>query len=354
MAAPDIGIAISRGHGFFVTMSRRAVIFLFMAIALCNGPVFAEERCLDQRVGINLAGAGFGTKLPGREGYDFRFPTAAQISYYAKIGFRSVRLSVLWERLQPELFGPLDSRHLAGILTFMDAAAANGVDVLVDLHNYSRFNGALIGSEKVPAAAFFDVWQKIARATSNHKALYAYGLMNEPYNTGGLWRQVLQSGVDGVRSVDKTHRIYVQGEGYSPTEFWGKTFEEPFVKDPSNLEVYEAHIYLDADYSGKYKTSDPPKDPATLVDERLGLFIRWLSKHGVRGAVGEWGVPNDDARWLSGVDRLMELARNNCLPTYVWAGGNWSPGYKLSLEPLNGEERVLTKHFYRILERKNR
>lgn len=324
---------------------------LFAIVGLCVSLAFADDKCVDARTGINLAGAGFGTNIPGREGFDYRFPTSSQISYYAKIGFKSLRLSILWERLQPSLNGPLDRRYLEGIVSFLDGAAANGVDVLIDLHNYGRYKGELIGGDAVPASAFLDVWQRIARALSTHKALYAYGLMNEPYNTGGLWRQVAQSGVDGIRSVDSSRRIYIQGEGYSPTGFWGKTTPEPFVLDPANREVYEAHIYLDADYSGKYHSSEPPKDPATLVDERLGLFIRWLAKYGKNGAVGEWGVPSDDARWLGGVDRLIELARANCMPTYVWAGGNWSPGYKLSLEPLKGVERVLTRHFYGILER---
>ncbi len=326
-------------------------ILLAAITGLCAAPVSAGDKCIDARTGINLAGAGFGTNVPGREGIDYRFPTGSQISYYTQIGFKSLRLSILWERLQPSLNGPLDRRHLAGIISFLDGAAANGVDVLIDLHNYARYRGELIGSDAVPASAFFDVWQRIARALSTHKALYAYGLMNEPYNTGGLWSQVAQAGVDGVRSVDSTHRIYVQGEGFSESEFWDKTTREPFVKDPAKLEVYEAHIYLDVDFSGKYHSSEPIKDPATLVDERLGRFIRWLDKHGKNGAVGEWGVPSDDARWLGGVDRLLELARANCLSTYVWAGGNWSPGYKLSLEPLKGVERVLTKHFYGILKR---
>jgi endoglucanase len=123
------------------------------------------------------------------------------------------------------------------------------------------------------------------------------------------------------------------------------------VQDPVNLEVYEGHVYFDADSSGKYVSSDPIKDPARLIDERVQPFLDWLSANGKRGAIGEWGVPSDDARWFSGVNRMLELSQGNCLPTYVWAGGNWSPGYKLSLEPLKGIHRILTTHLAGALER---
>ena len=63
----------------------------------------------------------------------------------------------------------------------------------------------------------------------------------------------------------------------------------------------------------------------------------------------EWGVPHHDERWFPGVDRMLEISRANCLRTYVWAGGNWSPGYKLSLAPLGGIDRLLTTYFARIL-----
>jgi endoglucanase len=324
---------------------------LAAAICLCTSLVFAAGTCSDARTGINLAGAAFGTNIPGREGFDYRFPTGDQIAYFTKVGFESTRLSITWERLQPALNGPLDQKYLAGIVAFLDSAAANGTDVLVDLHNYARYRGEIIGSDAVPAGAFFDVWQRLARALNSHKALYAYGLMNEPYNTKGLWHRVAQSGVDGIRSVDNAHRIYVAGEGFSNTFLWGKLNPAPFVRDPANLEVYEGHIYLDADFSGKYNSTDPFKDPSKVVDERLQPFVEWLVRYGKNGAIGEWGVPSDDERWFGGVDRMISVARANCLPTYYWAGGNWSPGYKLSLQPLNGVDRALSVHFSRILGR---
>jgi endoglucanase len=331
--------------------AHRTPWLLAALIVVLTVPALAETKCTEIRTGINLPSPAFGSNIPGREGFDYRFPTSSQIEYFSKVGFDSIRLAIKWERLQPELHGSLDQKYLAGIISVLDSAAENRVDVLIDIHNYARYRKELIGSDAVPASAFFDVWQRLARAVSSHKALYAYGLMNEPFNTKGLWHQVAQSGVDGIRSVDRTHRIYVAGDRFSSTAHWPKINPTPFVRDPVNLEVYEGHIYLDVDFSGKYHSVDPPKDPATLVNERMQPFIDWLSTHGKKGAVGEWGVPSDDGRWFSGVNRMIEISRANCLPTYVWAGGSWSPGYKLSLQPVGDTERLLTKHFSVILGR---
>jgi len=312
-----------------------------------GGPAWSA--CPNARTGVNLAGAEFGRNIPGVEGTDYRFPTREQVEYFAKVGFNSIRLPVKWERLQPQLGGELDSRYLAGIRSVLDSAEERDMDVLIDLHNYARYRGELVGSEDVPARMLFDVWRRVALALGAHKGLYAYGLMNEPFNTKGLWHEAAQAGVDGIRSVDRTHRIYVAGEGFSNTMRWPRLNPEPFVRDPANLEVYEGHLYLDPDFSGKYHVTDPASDPAALAGERMQPFVQWLQKHGKEGAIGEYGVPSEDARWFGGVDKVIEMTREACLSTFYWAGGNWSPGYKLSLKPLNGNDRALTRHFMRLL-----
>ncbi len=333
---------------------RRLRTSLFLAVLTCLGalPSLAWWGQCPQSIaaGINLAGAEFGKNIPGREDYDYFFPTKDQMAYYKKMGFRAIRLPVMWERLQPKLNGDLDQEYLEGIISVLKSAADNGMTVLVDLHNYARYRGQIVGGPAVPAQAFSDLWQKIARALSGYKALEGYGLMNEPYGTGGAWPQVAQSGIDGIRSVDGSHHIYVSVENSGDARIWASNFS-PIVKDPKGLEVYEAHVYFDADYSGRYVSPEPREDPAALVDESVKPFIAWLAKYGKKGAIGEWGVPNNDARWFPAVDRMVEIARTNCLPIYYWAGGNWGPDYKLAIPPQDsGEaETLLAKHFEQIL-----
>jgi endoglucanase len=131
-------------------------------------------------VNVRISLHQFGKNIPGIQGRDYFFPSKDQIAYFKKIGFHSIRLPILWERLQPELYGPLDQQYLAGIISVLDGAAENDMPVVIDLHNYAHYRDKVVGGQAVPSQAFFDVWQKIAGALNKYKALYAYGLMNEP------------------------------------------------------------------------------------------------------------------------------------------------------------------------------
>lgn len=322
-------------------MFKLIIFILIQAYWLCSTAAMAAECALPER-GINLAGAEFGpSRIPGKVNYDYRFPTAAKIQYYDEAGFNAIRLPFIWERLQPVLYGELDPAYLALIIKFLDDASLQNQHVLLDLHNYGRYRGNIVGTEAVPAKAFRDVWKRLAKALGNHRALLAYGLMNEPHDTGGRWHQVAQAGVDGVRMIDPSHYIYVAGDGWSNAHRWPSVNPTPFVTDPSGLVVYEAHVYFDADYSGRYLTSlDDSVDLPQLVEKRLQPFIDWLEKYGQRGVIGEWGVPGNDPRWLLALDKFLDMADQNCLGWFYWAGGMWwSDAYLLSLEPINGIDR---------------
>jgi endoglucanase len=297
--------------------------------------------------GVNLAGPAFAPEvLPGRLNWNYKFPTLAQLQYYKAVGFESVRLSISWERTQPELFGSLDDAYVAEIKKLLDLADSQDMTVVLDLHNYARYRGVVVGSEGVPADALFDIWAKLAGVFKDHPALVAYGLMNEPYKTGGLWNDsVAQRAVDGVRSVDMKHVIYVAGDGFSGTTYWPRLHPVPFVKDPAGKEVYEAHIYFDVNSSGKYADLKPYVDPATLVKNRMAPFTDWLKKFGKTGVITEWGVPTRDADWFDTALQFMNLAQSQCLSTYVWAGGGWSPNYVMSLEPQDGDDKPLINFF---------
>lgn len=137
--------------------------------------------------------------------------------------------------------------------------------------------------------------------------------------------------------------IYVKGDGWSNSTNWLAENPVPFVTDPSNRIVYEAHIYFDDDYSGRYKTSIGSTDLAARATERLKPFLTWLTTHHQRGVIGEIGVPQDDPRWLLALDKFLDMTDAACVDWFMWAGGGWREGYELSLEPINGQDRPQIK-----------
>ena len=52
---------------------------------------------------------------------------------------------------------------------------------------------------------------------------------------------------------------------------------------------------------------------------RLRPFVEWLKENGKRGFVGEYGVPDDDGRWLDILDSALKyLQENGVNGTYWW------------------------------------
>ena len=60
--------------------------------------------------------------MPGVYGKHYRYPGIEELDYFKKKGLTLVRLPFKWERLQPQLFGPLDVVELSRLKEFVSAA----------------------------------------------------------------------------------------------------------------------------------------------------------------------------------------------------------------------------------------
>lgn len=319
-----------------VLLRRKIRLLVLLSLLLAGGGVQAGRECEMPLRGINLVPLPSGWYKGAPE---FVFPTDDHIAYYKRVGMNAIRLPIVWENMQPELKGNLDVRYLSHTLDFIKRAGAHDMKVVIDLHNYGRYRGELVGSVAVSAESFGDFWTRVARIFSRFSAVYGYGLMNEPHDTNGLWHKVAQAGVDGIREVDRDRMIFVGGDSWSNPELWPKVNPSRFVVDPSNRVTYEAHLYLDDDFSGKYRSPAASTDVERRVEKRLKPFIDWLASKGERGVIGEVGVPMEDPRWLAGLQRFLDMSDEACLDWFMWAGGAWRADYELSLEPINGGDR---------------
>jgi endoglucanase len=291
--------------------------------------------------GVNLAGAEFGEDtLPGTYGVDYIYPNSDELDYYKSKCIRMIRLPFRWERLQPSLYGPLDVDELARLDEFIAAVCTRNMQVILDLHNYARYHGDLIGSPQVPLLAFTDFWERVASQYRLETCIYAYGLMNEPHSTNGSWPEIAQAGIDGIRLVDMNHLILVPGDGWSAAESWPQNNPNLTVIDIANKFKYEAHVYFDWSGSGDYDLNydDDGAYPEIGID-RINVFIDWLESRGARGFVGEYGVPATDGRWLTVLENFLAHLEANGIDGAYWAGGPWWDDYKLSVEPQNGKDR---------------
>lgn len=332
----------------------RQVTRLVLAAALAGSAPWAAAR--DEGgsagidlIGVNLSGAGFAPHVvPGKHGTNYFYPEKRHFKYYADKGIRLIRFPFIWERVQHNLGEDLDGEQLRLLKRTLDFAMQHGQKVILDMHNYGRYQGHLIGSSDVPYAAYAEVWQKLAKRFGGHPALLGYDIMNEPHGTVGLWPGAAQAAVDAIREVDQQTLIFVEGERWSSAYHWPLVNANFLVKDPAERIVYEAHLYFDEDFSGKYLPGKSRNIDPMLGVERARPFVEWLQKHGQKGFLGEYGIPDDLPEASVAMDNLLAYLNDNCIPSAYWAGGPGWGKYRLAIEPRDGQDRpqmaILQKH----------
>ena len=316
--------------------------------------VSAEDKAYFAR-GINLSGAELNEKRnPAVYGKDYIYPSLQDLNYYASKGFGVVRLPYRWERLQPSLLGALDEDEVDRIKGFLENAYRLKMRVILSPHNFGRYllngNETLIGTAGVPIGAFADFSYKVSKAFAGDDAVYALSLMNEPHDSNGMWKQTAQAGLDAIRRADRERLVLAPGDQWSGAWSWPEHNDDFILNDPANQIMYEAHQYFDNDHSGAYKegyalSGGSPERGVELVRP----FAEWLKQRRVRGIITEFGVPNDDPRWLELTERLLSYLAQQNIPWTYWAGGPWWGDYRLSSEPKNGINApimaVLTKDY---------
>ena len=331
------------------TLASVSRILSFIGLLACSlncgvssaDPISSRNNSFFAR-GINLSSAEFNDeRSPGIYGKDYIYPPQEDLDYYASKGFTVVRLPYRWERLQHSLFGELDSSELNRIKSFVAAAQARTMRVIISPHNYGRYRIAgkeiPIGSASVSIGAFADFSNKVAAAFAGNAGVYALSLMNEPHDFNGMWKQIAQAGLNAIRNADRQRLVLAPGDQWSEASKWQRFNNDFLLDDPSSRIIYEAHQYFDADHTGTYKASymlsgaTPDRGVAWVHP-----FVEWLKQHDQKGIITEFGVPNNDARWLDLVQDLLEYLAKERIPWTYWAGGPWWGNYALSAEPKNG------------------
>jgi endoglucanase len=290
--------------------------------------------------GVNLSVAEFGAgNIPGTYGTDYIYPSSGEVDYYVGKGMTIIRLPFLWERLQRTLGGPLDTTERGYLDAFVTYATGKGARVILDPHNYARYNGQVIGGG-VTSAQFADLWAKLAQRYGPNP-LVVFGLMNEPHDLDiNAWLAAANAAIQAIRDAGATNLILVPGSSWTGAHSWvssGNGTTMLGIVDPGNNYGFEVHQYLDSDSSGTSETCVS----TTIGAERLQAFTEWARAHATRGFLGEFaGARNqtcDDA--VSGMLDFIDANRDVWLGWSWWAGGPWWGDYMFTLEPSGGVDR---------------
>jgi endoglucanase len=308
------------------------------------GPfVFANHVGAQLRKELSLGGYQSDAHLnpDDRLNVDYVLPSDETMRYFLAKGFKTFRLPMYWNRLQPKIGGPLDPDKLIELDAFLKRADALGVVFIPDLHAFGRRDGFVLGSKELPIEALASFWGQFS---ARYKDRFAgYDIMNEPHDMPSptVWPRAAQATITAIRNYDTTTSIYVEGDDWSNAERWPRSNSSlNLLDDPARRIIFSAHQYFDRNTSGQYTLSFD-KDGATpdIGAKRLAPFVNWLRSHRLKGHIGEYGIPYDDPRWLPVLDNFLIAANANrdvLIGTTYWAAGDWADTYALTVQPAKG------------------
>ncbi|GAB7359867.1 hypothetical protein MBLNU230_g7395t1 [Neophaeotheca triangularis] len=297
--------------------------------------------------GVNIAGFDFGCGTdgscsvsgivdPGQEGID-------QMNHFVNdLGLNTFRLPVSWQYLvNDNLGGDIDSTNFDNYDTLMQGCLDVAELCIIDIHNYARWNGEIIGQGGPSNEQFASFWSQLAENYADNDKV-AFGVMNEPHDVDlADWADTVQAAVTAIREAGaSTNKILLPGNNWSHASTALSDGSAEALNSITNVDgskdnlIFDVHQYLDSDGSGTSTecSTDHADDFAELGD--------WLRDNNRQAILTETGGGNTDSCERDVCSMLDQL--NSYSDVYLgwtgWAAGQFDSSYELSETPTkNGD-----------------
>ncbi|MCJ1468577.1 Endoglucanase EG-II [Pseudocyphellaria aurata] len=259
-------------------------------------------------------------------------------------GFNAFRLPVGWQFLvNNNVGGNLFPANLVKYDSLVRACLATGAYCIIDIHNYARWNGQIIGQGGPANGKFTSLWSQLAQKYARETKV-VMGLMNEPHDVNiNRWAETVQEAVTAIRKAGATsHYILLPGNGYTNAGQFA-TGSAPALSRVANLDgsktnlIFDVHQYFDGDNSG---TS--PRCVSDKIDAAFAPLAAYLRKNKRLALLSETGGGKSDPSCLTNVCKALSYLDNNSdvyLGYLGWSAGSFDSQYVLSLSP-NGNTDV--------------
>ncbi|KAF7319732.1 Glycoside hydrolase family 5 protein [Mycena kentingensis (nom. inval.)] len=307
--------------------------------------------------GVNIAGFDFGSQTDGSAVIGSAWPPltqffgqdgAGQMNHFVKDdGFNLFRLPVGWQFLlnsTTNAGGPLNAANLAEYDALVQAclASGSGVFCIIDIHNYARFQGQIIGQGGPTNAQFAATWAALA-AKYKAESRIMFGIVNEPHDIPNVvtWAATVQTVVTAIRNAGATSQIILlPGNNWqAASSLFNDGSGDALLKvtnpdgSTTNL-IFDVHKYLDANNSGV-----GPDCAQNNIDTAWAPLAQWLRANKRQALNTETGGGNTANCLKFMCQQIAYQAQNSdvYLGYAGWGAGNFfvnlNPGYDLSETP---------------------
>jgi aryl-phospho-beta-D-glucosidase BglC (GH1 family) len=254
--------------------------------------------------------------------------------FIASLGMNCVRIPVNyrhwnspgWE--DDARHGEIDEAGFAHLDRAVDACAAAGLYVVIDLHaapggqnhhwhSDNPFHQPLFWRHRPFQNRAVALWEALAARYAGRPEVAGYNLLNEPAcEDGGGLVEFYRRAIAAIRAVDGRHMVFLDGNRYAR--------EFPCFGEPFENAVYAVHQYPEpgAASGGPYPgVSDGRHFDRDAVAEEFASMTQYTRSHGVPVWVGEFGP-------VYGPDTARNAERRRLLTdqisVYSDAGAGWS------------------------------
>ncbi|KAF8970191.1 endoglucanase [Flammula alnicola] len=299
-------------------------------------------------MGVNIAGFDFGCGTDGTCTAAGAWPPltqfygndgAGQMQHFVKNdGFNTFRLPVGWQFLTNDIeSGVLNSTNFAKYDALVKACLGTGSHCIIDIHNYARFNGSIIGQGGPSNEMFAQLWFNIA---SHYKfeSNVIFGVMNEPHDVPdiNLWAQTVQKAVTAIRLAGCHANDLLPGNNWTSAATFVSNGSADALNKVVNLDgpkhnlIFDVHKYLDSDNSGTHSDC-----VTNNIQEAWAPLTQWLRCNGRQALNTETGGGNTDSCVTFLCQQIAFQAQNSdVILGYVgWAAGYFDSTYVLSEVP---------------------
>lgn len=318
--------------------------------------------------GVNIAGFDFGSDIQGRANLTMSFGPVLSIGrgnsdgagqmqhFIQQDGLNAFRLPVTWQYLinsnnlngtavngtdptvLPTSNGQLSAANVSRYDELVQACLATGSYCIIDLHNYARFEGQIIGQGGPTNDQFANLWSQLATMYRNESRV-VFGVMNEPHDMPNLstWADTVQAAVTAIRKAGATTQmILLPGDDFTSAQTFVSNGSAGNLSRVHNLDgsntslLFDVHKYLDADGSGTSREC-----VTDHIDDAFRPLAQFLVANGRQAILSETGGGNTASCLMFLCNELAFInANTDAFVGYTaWAAGGFSLDYNLTMTP---------------------